>query len=302
MASLNESMAIADLAEHLYDYLPANPHPYANKAISFPGVAAQLGLERYWQGGSKRPAITSFLTKLLDHDRGRFCPFMLNAVKTALGYRRQKREPLCREDIDALNKLILRVGFKIPELYDPKFLDGLPRKAGTNEQQNPGAGAGELRKLNEALVRLAQLKGQERGFAFEKFLSELFAVFNFAPRGSFRLVGEQIDGSFELDSTVYLLEAKWQDLPVGLAELLTFSGKVGGKATWSRGLIVSYSGYSAEGLEAYGRGRATCIICMDGLDLHEVLSGKLDLREVLRRKARGASETNSAFIRVRDLF
>ena len=301
MASLDESMAIADLAEHLYDYLPANPHPYANKAVSFPGVAAQLGLGRYWPGGSKRPAITTFLTTLLEHDRGQFCPFMVNTVKVAVGYRRQKQQPLCREDIEALNKIIVRVGFKIPELHDPKFLDGLPRKSGANAQQKPEVRAEEVQRLNQALVGLAQLKGQGRGFAFEKFLNELFAVFNLAPRGSFRLVGEQIDGSFELDSAVYLLEAKWQDPPVGLGELLTFAGKVGGKATWSRGLIVSYSGYSNDGLEAFGRGRATSIICMDGLDLHEVLSGKLDLKEVLRRKARRASETNAAFVRVRDL-
>ena len=30
------------------------------------------------------------------------------------------------------------------------------------------------------------------------------------PRGSFRLIGEQIDGSFHLEGETYLLEAKWQ--------------------------------------------------------------------------------------------
>jgi hypothetical protein len=33
-------------------------------------------------------------------------------------------------------------------------------------------------------------------------------AFGLAPKGSIRSVGEQIDGSFELDRAVYLIEAK----------------------------------------------------------------------------------------------
>jgi hypothetical protein len=41
---------------------------------------------------------------------------------------------------------------------------------------------------------------------------------------------------------------------------------------------------------------------MDGLDLFEVISKKLDLRDVIRRKVRAAAETNRAFVSIRDLF
>jgi len=50
------------------------------------------------------------------------------------------------------------------------------------------------------------------------------------------------------------------------------------------------------------RGKATSIICMDGLDLCHVIDGKLDLRDVLERKSRRAAETNRAFVPVRELF
>ena len=40
---------------------------------------------------------------------------------------------------------------------------------------------------------------------------------------------------------------------------------------------------------------------MDGLDLHEVLSGALDLAEVIALKVRRAAESGVAFVRVRDL-
>lgn len=141
-----------------------------------------------------------------------------------------------------------------------------------------------------------------RGFAFEGLLSELFLLFRLAPRGSFRLTGEQIDGSFQLDNEVYLLEARWRNQPAANADLLTFAGKIAGKAQWSRGLFVSYAGFSSDGLEGFAQGRRTNLVGLDGLDLYHVLSGRLDLNEVLRRKVRRAGETNQVFVPVRDLF
>ena len=41
---------------------------------------------------------------------------------------------------------------------------------------------------------------------------------------------------------------------------------------------------------------------MDGLDLAQVLSGRLDFLDVIERKLRRAAETGSAFVPVRDLF
>ena len=50
---------------------------------------------------------------------------------------------------------------------------------------------------------------QAAGLQLEKVLSRLFALHGLSHREPFRVVGEQIDGSFELDHEVYLLEAKW---------------------------------------------------------------------------------------------
>jgi hypothetical protein len=115
-------------------------------------------------------------------------------------------------------------------------------------------------------------------------------------------VGEQIDGSFQFQGDTYLVEARWREAQANEADLLVFSGKVTGKAKWSRRLFISHSGFTADGLEAFGRSKATSIICMDGLDLCHVIDGKLDLRDVLERKSRRAAETNRAFVPVRELF
>jgi len=147
---------------------------------------------------------------------------------------------------------------------------------------------------------LSSLAAQARGYAFEKFLKDLFDAHGLAAQEPFRLRGEQIDGSFQFGSETYLLEAKWHGQLIGVAELHTFHGKIEQKAAWTRGLFVSNSGFTEEGLHAFGRGKR--VICMDGFDLYETLEREIPLNRVLEGKVRRAAETGSPFVRVRDLF
>ncbi len=153
--------------------------------------------------------------------------------------------------------------------------------------------------LADRLLKVSELDPQPRGYAFEKLLKDTFDAYGLSARDSFRLVGEQIDGSFMLRGDTYLLEAKWTNDPVGAATLRSFNAKVEEKARWSRGLLLSYSGFSPEGLTAFGHGKS--LICMDGLDLHAVLSRRLDLAAVFAMKARRAAETGRPFVSVDDL-
>ncbi|WP_278647456.1 restriction endonuclease [Burkholderia lata] len=99
---------------------------------------------------------------------------------------------------------------------------------------------------------------------------------------------------------MHLLEAKWQIQSIGAAELHTFHGKIEQKAAWTRGLFVSNSGFTDDGLLAFGRGKR--VLCMDGLDLYKMLDRETPLTQVLERKVRRAAETGSTFVRVRELF
>ena len=69
------------------------------------------------------------------------------------------------------------------------------------------------------------------------FLKQLFDLYKLEARDAFRLRGEQIDGSFQFHNDTYLLEAKWQRLPCGVAELHVFHGKIEQKAAWTRGIF-----------------------------------------------------------------
>jgi hypothetical protein len=155
-----------------------------------------------------------------------------------------------------------------------------------------------LQCLNQRLLALDKIEAQKRGFEFERFLKDLFDAHNLAPRSPFRLEGEQIDGSFELGGDIYLLEAKWQAKQSSQQDLLIFREKVEGKSTWSRGLFVSISGFTEDGIKAYARGRATNIIGMSGQDLYFILDGEMSLVEAISRKVRLAAETGEFYVSV----
>jgi hypothetical protein len=167
-------------------------------------------------------------------------------------------------------------------------------------QQVPPVNIHLFHELKGKLLQISNLTPQTRGYAYEQFWKELFNASGLAGRSSFRLVGEQIDGSFELASETYLLEAKWQAQQVGAADLRSFNAKVEDKAAWTRGLFVSESGFTEDGLLAFGRGKR--VVCMDGLDLYEMLEKRLPLSDVLAAKVRRAAESGKPFVRVRDLF
>ena len=154
--------------------------------------------------------------------------------------------------------------------------------------------------IQRALLSLTGMAPQERGYQFEKFLKKLFDAFALEAEKPFRLIGEQIDGSFLLDRDTYLVEAKWQNEQTGAADLHAFQGKLDQRAAWGRGLFVSYSGFTEQGLIAFGRARK--VICLDGRDLSETFQRQLPLPEVLRRKVRRAVEHGVTLARVSDLF
>jgi hypothetical protein len=154
--------------------------------------------------------------------------------------------------------------------------------------------------LKRRLIDLSALSPLPRGFAVEVWLTDAFNAFGMAAREPFRFRGEQIDGSFQLHGETHLVEAKWQGAQTGAADLHAFHGKLEQKAAWARGLFISNSGFTLDGLVAFSRGKR--VICMDGLDLFESLARELPLDQVLARKARRAAETGQPFERVRDLF
>lgn len=148
-------------------------------------------------------------------------------------------------------------------------------------------------------MALLNVEPQKRGYDFELFLKDVFNAYKMEARDPFRIRGEQIDGSFQLDGATYLLEAKWQNPLTPASDLRAFHGKIEEKAAWSRGLFISYSGFSEDGLFAFGRGKR--VICMDGRDIYEALSRSIPLDKVIIEKARQAASQGPIFKPVTDM-
>jgi hypothetical protein len=158
----------------------------------------------------------------------------------------------------------------------------------------PALDAIEFGRFFDRLLAVRNLEPHCRGYEFERFLTDLFNAFQLRAREPFRLVGEQIDGSFDLASETYLVEAKWLNRKVGQAELHAFHGKVEQKASWARGLFISFGGFTDEGLHAFGRGKR--VIGMDGRDLYVALHRRIGVDQLLSLKVRHAAETGEVFV------
>lgn len=208
--------------------------------------------------------------------------------KEIIRHRAGAKEKLPDHKIEFFH-LIERLGGKPPEKI----------KTYTSQPNHSEINAGTAVALHDKLIKVSMLDPHPRGYAFEKFLKDLFDANGMAGRASFRLIGEQIDGSFEFMGETYLLEAKWTNRLVDAADLRSFNAKVEDKASWSRGLFVSNSGFSEDGLIAFGKGKS--VVCMDGLDISDMLQKRLTFNEVLSKKVRRTAETGKPFVRVREL-
>lgn len=160
----------------------------------------------------------------------------------------------------------------------------------------------ELMELKDEFFQLASDTDRNRaGFALERFLNRLFTTFDLEPRQPFRTVGEQIDGSFQLDGHVYLLESKWVRHALPETDLLVFRGKIEGKSTFTRGVMIALNDVSAPAREAITRGKSPSFFVMNGYDLTMILSEVITLTDFLRKRVRLLAEEGRVCVHFSEL-
>ncbi len=159
-----------------------------------------------------------------------------------------------------------------------------------------------LDQLRQAFLNLAvEIDRNKAGLALEQLLNCLFEAFNLRPRQPFRVVGEQIDGSFELDGEIYLLESKWEKNALAESPLLVFRGKIEGKSTFTRGVFIALNDITASARDAITRGKAPSFFVMNGHDLLMILSEAIGLTDFLRRRVRLLAEEGCVCIPFHEL-
>jgi hypothetical protein len=303
--SLKQSRALQGLAKAFYSFLPGSGNPAWKGHVSFKTIAAELGLGAYWQEGSKEPMITALLERTLTKRSTQFEPLIVAIVRGGLVYREKQGTPISAQEIKQINGFILELGFKFPQLWDTDFMESLATPAATSATQRfreaqateatKSTGlAGRNQTLEELKTSFLALHSegdrQKAGLSLEKLLNRLFALYGLTPREPFKLTGEQIDGSFELENEIYLLEVKWHKEPRPAADLYVFREKIEGKSRYTRGVFISINGVSKEAEIAITTGKQPLFFIVNGHDLLMCLSNSVQLPLFLKARQRLLAE------------
>ncbi len=131
---------------------------------------------------------------------------------------------------------------------------------------------------------------RKRGFAFENILNACLQADGLEPRSGYKTEGEQIDGSFFLDGSVFLLEAKWHKDPLPASSIYQFKGKVDGKLFGTLGIFISMSGYSKDAVDALTLGKSLNIVLFGKEDIDSAILGERGFKSILKSKLRIAAE------------
>jgi hypothetical protein len=203
-----------------------------------------------------------------------------------------------KESVNAL-RVLVKDHF---DLFEEQGFREEQRKAAYERMLRTQGVRDRLKEIErDYLGLISSTNPQQRGFALERILRDLFALFDLDPKASFRNTGEQIDGAFTFDNTDYILEAKWQQEPVGTHQLDTLHSKLT-RTTLDNtlGLFLSINGYSDDGVRAHSSGRRLMIL-MDGSHLMAVIEGRIDLIQLLLRMRRHASQTGNIYLKIHEI-
>jgi hypothetical protein len=303
------------LAAVLCDFLPGSGHSTWKGHETFATVAAKAGLADFWPGGTKTPAIVSLLSQTLQHRRTSFENLILAVVRAGIVYRQKQNRPITTNEIDDLNGHILDLGFKFPDLWDRDFRNSLEQTTkerarehvehvdSQHKQQSAAAyRSQELVKLKDQFFQLdAQADRNNAGLSLEQVLNRLFQLYDLKPRQPFNVIGEQIDGSFELNGHIYLIEAKWEKHRLPEAPLLVFRGKIEGKSTFTRGVFIALNDITYQAKDAITRGKAPSFFVMNGYDLMMILSEAISLGDFVEKRIRLLGEEGRVCVPFSDL-
>jgi hypothetical protein len=146
------------------------------------------------------------------------------------------------------------------------------------------------------LSLIQEQNAQQRGYLLEIFLNDFLEFEGLEPRASFKIVGEQIDGSFSWQNRTFLTEAKWVKDPVSGGEFGAFIYKLGGKTEDTQGLFVSINGYSPEAIVGLKGKGALRFVCIDGAHIVRALSVGQTFPSLLEQIWRHADETGEAYL------
>ena len=282
----------------------------------------------FFRGAGVPESLFSDISAIVHTDRDSIKKFHM--VRTILKRINDKGEPALRERREILKRVIeyedftgcyendrpIAIGLvaqisKIVNLKDAVTRIDKERKAERQERMaQREKELGIIRERRESIegvkkdlfALFSETNTHKRGLALEPVLNKLFDVYGILIRESFKLRDndtgttlEQIDGVIEIDGTVYLVEMKWWDKPIGKAEVSSHLVRVFVRSE-ARCIFISASEYTEPAI-------ATCkdalhqkvvVLCL----LQEIiylLEKEGDLKDFLKQKVRAAIVDKNPF-------
>ena len=162
------------------------------------------------------------------------------------------------------------------------------RRVAATEQRRERIG-----QLRETFIGLLQstpgnnADRQDRGYKLERLFADLFRAYDMEYRPSYKVPGEQIDGSFHFRGFTYIVEVKWRGDPPTSGDLLQFKAKVDAKMESTRGVFISMAGYDDDVLKYFintARGSRNNVILFNGSDVSKLFEGNIGLEDALTAK------------------
>jgi restriction system protein len=154
----------------------------------------------------------------------------------------------------------------------------------------------ELEGIRSEMAMLVSISDpHRRGKMLETVLNRLFSAYGISLREAFTIIGanlegivEQIDGVIELDGSLYLVEMKWWNKPLGPSEVAQHLVRVFNRGH-ARGMFISASGFTPAAVNMCrdSLSKATVVLC-DLAELVLLLEGEQELPGLLRRKVQAA--------------
>lgn len=180
-----------------------------------------------------------------------------------------------------------------------------------SRQRAEQAAAAEKRaKIEDVSKRLFALfsmddKPQERGKLLEAVLNDLFKAYGIHVREDFRrkspdtgTVLEQIDGVIELDGVIHLVEMKWLNVPVGIAEFSPHLSRLFLRAN-AHGIFIATNGYTEPVLtECKNALNLKTIFLCSLQEFVMLLQRQGDLVALLKRKSQAAIVDKNPYIEI----
>lgn len=174
------------------------------------------------------------------------------------------------------------------------------RQQAEEERERNIASQNALQELSNSLQNISTKQGtQEGGYEFENWFYELANFAEIPSRKSYKdSNGRQIDGSITIDGITFLIECKFIKEQVGSQDIDIFLSKIATKADNTMGIMISMSGYNQNAIRNASRDR-TPLLLLDFTHIYMlVLPGMMNLKEVVQRVWRHASQTGESFLPV----